>query len=163
VISVLTVCDRPSPGGEPLYSIGSFIGWQQAAPGNVSRHGSSIGRRIPAARNRRDGQNIAAGYSQPPAATFCGPTARWYEYRVVVWSRDKAAPLQTLGTNTPRQRSAPFEDDDEDDYEGESYCINPDPRLIASAKMTVLNRNESIAWTNDMCRIRLDVIETSDT
>jgi len=56
VISVLTVCDRPSPGGEPLYSIGSFIGWQQAAPGNVSRHGSSIGRRIPAARNRRDGQ-----------------------------------------------------------------------------------------------------------
>jgi hypothetical protein len=128
--------------------------------------------------------NIAAGYSQePPAATFCDPTARWYECRVVVWSRDKAVPLQTLGTNTPRQRAAPFEDDDENslpdealvpvlgrsvsersrDYESHPYCINPDPRLIASANMTVLNRNESIAWTNDKRRIRRDVIATSDT
>jgi hypothetical protein len=126
--------------------------------------------------------NIAPGYSrEPPAATFCGPTARWYECRVVVWSRDKAAPLQTLGTNTPRQRATPFEDEDSlpdealvsvlgrsvsersRDCESHPYCINPDPRLIARANMTVLNRNDNIAWTNDKRRIRRDVIETSDT
>jgi hypothetical protein len=55
--------------------------------------------------------NIALGYSrEPPAATFCGPTARWYEYRVVVRPHDKAAPLQTLRPNTPRERAGPSED-----------------------------------------------------
>ena len=40
---------------------------------------------------------------------------------------------------------------------------NPDARLIASANMIVLNRNESKAWTNDRRRIRFEVIVTSDT
>jgi hypothetical protein len=32
-------------------------------------------------------------------------------------TRAKAAPLQALGTNMPRQRANPFEDDDEDEYD----------------------------------------------
>lgn len=40
---------------------------------------------------------------------------------------------------------------------------SPDAKLIASANMTVLNRNESNAWTNDRRRIRFEVIATSDT
>jgi hypothetical protein len=40
---------------------------------------------------------------------------------------------------------------------------SPDARLIASANMTVLNRNESNAWTSDRRRIRFEVIDTSDT
>jgi hypothetical protein len=33
------------------------------------------------------------------------------EYREVVGLHAEAAPLQTLGTNTPRQRAKPFEDE----------------------------------------------------
>ena len=54
--------------------------------------------------------------------------------------------------------------EDEDDYEMPPYeDTSPDARLIASANMTVLNRNESNAWTNDRRRIRFEVIDTSDT
>jgi|GEM_PF-5767589 hypothetical protein len=48
----------------------------------------------------------------------------------------------------------------EDDYEPPS---NPEAKLMASANITVLNKNESSAWTNDSLRIRVDVMETSDT
>src|ERR1700730_2821513 len=36
-------------------------------------------------------------------------------------------------------------------------------RLIASAKMTVLNKNERRAWTSDNRRMSLEVIATSET
>jgi len=48
-----------------------------------------------------------------PGAACCDilwPETRRYEYREVVGLHAKAAPLQTLGTNTPRQRAKAFEE-----------------------------------------------------
>jgi hypothetical protein len=56
------------------------------------------------------------------------------------------------------------EDDDEDDYEREApYSTRPEAMLIANANMTVLNKNDNRAWTNDKRRIPLEVMDTSDT
>ena len=54
------------PGGEPLCSMAALWVGKQAAPENVSRCGSSMGRFASAARNSRDGQNIALGHSREP-------------------------------------------------------------------------------------------------
>jgi hypothetical protein len=43
------------------------------------------------------------------------------------------------------------------------YCTSPEAKLIASASMMVLNKNDSRAWTSDKRRIPLEVMETSDT
>jgi hypothetical protein len=72
----------------------------------------------------------------------------------------RALSLQRIDT-TPKN---PLEDDDEDDYEREApYCTRPEAMLIANANMTVLNKNDNRAWTNDKRRIPLEVMDTSDT
>jgi len=43
------------------------------------------------------------------------------------------------------------------------YCTRPEAKLIASASIMVLNKNDSRAWTSDKRRIPLEVMETSDT
>jgi hypothetical protein len=43
------------------------------------------------------------------------------------------------------------------------YCTRPEATLIANANMTVLNKNDNRAWTNDKRRIPLEVMATSDT
>jgi hypothetical protein len=43
------------------------------------------------------------------------------------------------------------------------YCTRPEAKLIASASMMVLNKNDSRAWTSDKRRIPLEVMATSDT
>jgi hypothetical protein len=59
---------RP-PGGEPLRNLAALWVGKQAAPGNVSRCGSSMGPCIPRTVYRRDGQNIALGHPREPPAT----------------------------------------------------------------------------------------------
>jgi hypothetical protein len=68
-------------------------------------------------------------------------------------SRSGASPYQRIEN----------EDDDEDEYEMRYDDTSPEAKLIASANMIVLNRNDNSAWTNDRRRIRFDVIATSDT
>jgi len=59
-----------------------------------------------------------AGLGTFPGAACCQP---------IELPSYKAAPLQALGTNTPRQRATPFED--EDDYESESLLYQPGPKI----------------------------------
>jgi hypothetical protein len=152
VISVLTACDRPSPGGEPDFAPssetpGGYVGQAAFQYRQLYRLAAGDSRErlkarqfyrtsYPCRTEQTRWANIVTGYSpEPHAATLCRPTARWYECRVVVWSRAKAAPLQTSGTNTPRQRATPFEyeDDDEDSL--------PDEALVSLLGRSVSERS----------------------
>jgi hypothetical protein len=68
-------------------------------------------------------------------------------------SRSEASPYQRIEN----------EDDDEDEYEMHYDDTSPEAKLIESANMIVLNKNDNSAWTSDRRRIRFDVIATSDT
>jgi hypothetical protein len=71
--------------------------------------------------------------------------------RSVLPVRPIRLPLLAPGLITVLLITLPYED------------TNPDAKLIASANMIVLNRNDNNAWTNDKRRIRFDVMATSDT
>jgi hypothetical protein len=122
LVSVITADNRPPPGGEPLWCwccrpatfasarIPPKTYENRRLPETFRRDAFTHGFRFLYTRGHRTASRWVISGSRLLRHFVVRQTCR-YEYCEVVGLHAKAAPLQTLGINTPRQRTTPFEDE----------------------------------------------------
>ena len=121
LFSVITAGDRRSPGGEPLWRLcrrpATFILAQVPLkthengrlPGTSRRDAFTHDFRFICTRGHRTASRWVIPGSRPLRHFVARQTWRC-EKREVIRLHTKAAPLQSLRTNAPRQRAKPFGD-----------------------------------------------------